>query len=106
MLGSKPSALPLGDTPKSIDRQPVKERRAIQPPGHETSKVRRRLEEHGLSLGLGAETGEDAGPGPGQPGLSEATEPGEGPCHGRIDLTHDFQAIVAVIPRKEVGNCD
>src|SRR5215831_7170494 len=125
MAGSKPAALPLGDTPASARQcgkvagahltaasgkapapQLLMQRRGIQAPHHEALPAIGNPCREPLSLGRGPEGGEDAGSRAREVRRRRAPEPLQGFGHLRHAGSHHRLAVVPPTRLKKVAYCD
>src|SRR5688572_5439809 len=113
MTGSKPVALPLGDTPLtnlpasagSLRRQAFLQGRAAEPTGHETAPLRWQAIEGRMRGTAIAECREDAAAGARHSRLAPRCEPGQSPAHLGTAPGHHRLAIVASTCLQEAANC-
>src|SRR5688572_17442213 len=113
MTGSKPVALPLGDTPLSnlpastgsLRRQAFLQGRSAEPTGHETAPFRRQVFEGRLRGPAIAECREYAAASARHSRLAPPCEPGQRPAHFGTALGHHRLAIVSSTCLQEAANC-
>lgn len=106
MLGSKPSALPLGDAPiqnllKLITLESVQQRGTVDTPRNKTFEIRRSRLPGIQGLLLLGKGGEDTGAGSGETGLGKLVQPVQ--CGGNLGVApanHGETVIAAVAPEK------